>query len=218
MKEIVVPGELLGEGISGFGTYKENNEVYSKTVGILNKRDNEYRVVPLNGAYVPRKGDGIIAIVSDITFSMWILDINSPYTAILSLSEGVDGFVDLTKTDLTKYFNYGDVLFAKVSNVTKSKSIHLSMRDRLCRKLVGGRLVKVTPTKVPRVIGKTGSMVEMIKKKTGTQIVVGQNGVIWIKGENQGIATRAILEIEKYSHIEGLTDKISKFIDEQLKR
>jgi len=218
MKKIVVPGELIGEGIAGFGTYKEDGKVYSRTVGILNKRDNEFRIVPLNGVYIPRKGDGIIAIVDDITFSMWVLDINSPYHAILSLSEGVEGFVDLTKTDLSKYYNYGDVIFAKVSNVTKSKIVHLSMMDRLCRKLIGGRLVKITPAKVPRVIGKVGSMVEMIKQKTGTQIVVGQNGVIWIKGEKQGIATKAILEIEKYSHIEGLTDKISKFIDDKLKR
>ncbi len=218
MKEIVVPGEFLGEGISGFGTYKEENKVYSKTVGILNKKGDEIRVVPLNGVYIPKRGDGIIAIVKDITFSMWILDINSPYTAVLSLSEGVEEFVDLTKTDLSKYYNYDDVIFAKVNNVTKSKTVQLSMRDRLCRKLVGGRLIKIVPTKVPRVIGKAGSMVEMIKKKTGTQIVVGQNGIIWVKGENQRIAIEAILEIERYSHIEGLTDRISKFLDEKMKR
>ncbi len=218
MKEIVVPGELLGEGIAGFGTYKDGNKIYAKTVGLLSKKDKEFRVVPLNGVYIPRRGDGIIAIVKDITFSMWILDINSPYTAVLSLSEGVEEFVDLTKTDLSKYYNYDDVLFAKVSNVTKSKTVQLSMRDRLCRKLVGGRLVKITPTKVPRVIGKAGSMVEMIKKKTGTQIVVGQNGIIWVKGEKQSVAIEAILEIERYSHLEGLTDRISKFIDDKIER
>ena len=87
------------------------------------------------------------------------------------------------------------------------------MKQRGARKLIGGRIIKVTPSKVPRIIGKGGSMVEMIKKKTDTQIVVGQNGVIWIKGRRREKAIEAIIEIEKYSHVEGLTNYIAEFLE-----
>ena len=87
------------------------------------------------------------------------------------------------------------------------------MNDHRTRKLIGGRILKITPSKVPRVIGKAGSMIELIKDKTKCQIIVGQNGVIWIKGEKESLASKTILMIEKESHISGLTDKITKFLE-----
>jgi len=92
----------------------------------------------------------------------------------------------------------------------------LSMRDRKCRKLRAGRLITVVPAKVPRIIGKAGSMVEMIKDTTKTQIVVGQNGLVWVKGENQEIAVEAVREIEKKSHLHGLTDHIKALIEKRM--
>ena len=77
-------------------------------------------------------------------------------------------------------------------------------------------MIKVTPAKVPRIIGKAGSMVEMIKEMTGTQIVVGQNGLVWVKGDNEEIATEAILTIEEKSHVHGLTDQIKTMLEEKL--
>jgi len=71
----------------------------------------------------------------------------------------------------------------------------------------------ITPSKVPRLIGKQGSMIELIKNKTNCQIIVGQNGVVWIKGEQEGLAAKAILTIENESHISGLTDKITAMLE-----
>ena len=93
--------------------------------------------------------------------------------------------------------------------ISKSKNVTLSMNDYRAKKLNGGRLLKITPYKVPRLIGKEGSMIELIKNKTKCQIIVGQNGVVWIKGEKEGLAARAITMIEEESHTSGLTDKIS---------
>ncbi|RLJ03904.1 MAG: RNA-binding protein, partial [Candidatus Aenigmatarchaeota archaeon] len=155
----------------------------------------------------------IIGRIEDIAFSHWIVNINSPYRGILPLNEAVTEFVDLTKTDITKYFDYDDIIFAEVTNVTKTKSVRLSMKNRKCRKLYGGRLIKVTPAKVPRIIGKSGSMVEMIKEKTNCQIVVGQNGIVWIKGDKEALAVDAIQRIEENSHISGLTDKIKQMLE-----
>ena len=89
------------------------------------------------------------------------------------------------------------------------------------RNLRGGRLIKVTPTKVPRIIGKQGSMVSMIKEKTNCRIIVGQNGIVWIEGtdsDNENLATEAILKIEKDAHTEGLTDKIKNFLESKVNK
>ncbi len=215
-RKLVLPGEELGRGIAGSGTYIDQGLVVSKVVGMAERKDDIHFVIPLNGVYNPKKNDGIIGIVTEVAPSKWIVDINSPYDATISLSEGVEEFIDLSKSDLTKYYTHGDVIFAKVFSVTKSKQIQLSMRDNRCRKLFDGRIIKITPAKVPRVIGKEGSMVELIKRKTGCHIVVGQNGVIWVKGEKRHLAVETILKIEQYAHTTGLTDRISAFLDSKL--
>ena len=75
-----------------------------------------------------------------------------------------------------------------------------------------GVIIKITPSKVPRLIGKQGSMVTLIKEKTGTIIRVGQNGLVWVSGENVDKAIKAIKTIEQKSHIFGLTEEISKLL------
>ncbi len=212
-RRLVIPGELLGKGRAGHGAFEEDNNVYSKHIGLVEERNEMFVVIPLSGIYNPKRGDGVIGKIEDVIFSKWIVDINSPYEAVLPLSEATDEFIDLTKVELTKYFDYNDLIFAEISSVTKTKNVQLSMRSRKCRKLKGGRLIKVTPAKVPRIIGKAGSMVEMIKELTGTQIVVGQNGLVWIKGDNEHIAAEAVLLIEQKSHIKGLTDHIKEYLE-----
>jgi exosome complex component RRP4 len=215
-RRLVIPGELLGEGVAGHGSFEEDGKVYSKFIGLAEEKNSLFFVIPLRGIYNPKRGDGIIGKIEDISFSKWIVDINSPYQAVLPLNEAVDEFIDLTKTDLTKYFDYGDLIFAEISTVTRSKNVQLSMKSRRCRKLRGGRIIEVTPAKVPRIIGRSGSMVEMIKDLTKTQIVVGQNGIVWVKGENEGIAAETVLYIEQKSHVQGLTDQIQTMLEKRM--
>jgi exosome complex component RRP4 len=78
--------------------------------------------------------------------------------------------------------------------------------------------MKVTPTKIPRVIGRKGSMISMIKQETGCQIILGINGVILVTGktpEDEEIAMMAIHKIEEESHTSGLTDRITQFLKEE---
>lgn len=216
-RSLVIPGDLLGEGRAGHGAYEENGKVFSRHIGLAEEKGGMYFVIPLSGIYNPKRGDGVIGKIEDVIFSKWIVDINSPYEAVLPLSEATDEFIDTTKADLTKYFNYGDLIFAEITSVTKTKNVQLSMRERKCRKLRAGQLLKVTPAKVPRIIGKGGSMVEMIKELTKTQIVVGQNGIVWVKGDNEDIAIEAVTEIEKKSHVHGLTDHIKEMLERKMK-
>ena len=213
MGKVVIPGEELPAGRPGRNVYQKDGKNFSTVIGIPSTYNGYVNVVPLGGVYSPKVGDNVIGVVEDITSSLWIIDINAPYSGVLTLSEGVDEFVDLTKTDITKYYDYGDVLFMRVNSVTRTKSVYLSMKARGARKLIGGRLIKVSPVKVPRIIGKGGSMVEMIKEKTNCQIVVGQNGVVWVKGEGRERAIEAIMEIERNSHMSGLTNYISNMLD-----
>jgi len=218
-RKFVIPGEAIGNASSarpGHGTYEEGGKIISKIVGLADERNGVSFVIPLSGVYSPKKGDGIIGKIEDVIFSKWIVDINSPYQAVLPLSEATDEFIDLAKSDLTKYFDFGDLIFAEITSVSKTKNVQLSMRNRKCRKLRGGRILQVTPVKVPRIIGKGGSMVEMIKNLTGTQIVVGQNGIVWLKGDNEDIAAEAVLLIERKSHISGLTDFIKETLETRM--
>jgi exosome complex component RRP4 len=144
--------------------------------------------------------------------SFWILDINSPYDAMLQISEAVGEFVE-RGADISVYFDIGDIVYAKVLTVSKSKQVQVTMNDYRAKKLVGGRLMSITPSKVPRVIGREGSMIELIKNKTGCQIVVGQNGVVWLKGTDETLAAKTIKLIEAEAHLEGLTDRITAFLE-----
>lgn len=217
VREIVLPGDALEERKGrrlGNGVYEENDKVFSKFLGVPRINENEITVIPLSGTYLPRFGDRVIGIIETVEVSGWFVDVNSPYSAFLPVSEGVDEFVDLQRTELTRYFDVGDAIFCRLSKVTKAKTVQASMRDFESRKLRNGVILKVTSTKIPRIIGREGSMIMMIKGKTNCEIVTGQNGLVWIRGENKDKAIEAILTIEKDSHTVGLTEKIEKMLGE----
>lgn len=216
-RKLVIPGDFLGDGRAGHCAYEEDGKAFASCIGLAEEKNGLFFVIPLSGIYNPKRGDGVIGKIQDIAFSRWIADVNSPYEAVLSLADATDEFIDLTKTDMTKYFNYGDLIFAEILSVSKTKNVQLSMRNRKCRKLRGGRIIKVTPAKVPRIIGKAGSMVEMIKEMTNTQIVVGQNGIVWVKGDHEDIAMDVIAVIERKSHVHGLTDHVKAILEEKMK-
>lgn len=216
-KDIVIPGEYLGEKQGrkiGKDAYYEGEKVFAGVLGIPRVNENEIIVIPLSGVYSPYVGDKVVALIESVEISGWGIDINCPYSAFLPLSEGVSDFVDTDRVDLSRYFDVGDVIFCTISKVTRNKTIRVSMREVGARKLYGGVLIKVNPTKVPRIIGKAGSMIMMIKEKTKCDIYTGQNGIIWIRGDDKAKAIEAIMMIDRQSHISGLTEKIEKFLSE----
>lgn len=215
---IVTPGELLAEGIKSNtrreydGTYKKNESVYSCVVGIFNEKD--LRVVKLSGEYVPRTGDYIIGRVVGMNFSNWFIDIGAPYDAGLRISEASHKYLDTDKYDMAHYFDFEDVVFAKIIEITGSKKISLTCKERGLGKLSGGILTKIDPSKYARLIGKNDSMVDMIEKLTKTRVEAGHNGFVWIKGEPSGIkkAKDAVKLVNDESHVHGLTKKVEKLL------
>ncbi len=207
-KNLVIPGQILADDdyYPGRGTFKENGKVCSSLIGLVSLRNKKIRVIPLKSKYVPKKGDVVIGKINDVRFSMWDVDINSPYSGILPAFEvfGRD------KKELNKVYDVGDVLFLRVIDVDEVKKAKLGLKGRGLGKFKGGIIVDISPTKVPRLIGKKGSMINMIKNKTNCKIVVGQNGLVWVKGnEDMEQLTREIIHtIEAEAHTSGLTNKI----------
>ncbi len=215
-KEIVIPGYVLADEDyhAGRGTFKENNQICSSLVGLVAIRDKKISVIPLQSKYMPKRGDVVIGEITDIRFSMWNLDINSPYTGILPASD----VFGKEKRDLNKTFSVGDVLFLRVVDVDEVKKVKLGLKGRGLGKFRGGILINITPTKVPRLIGKKGSMINMIKDETHCEVVVGQNGVVWVKGkpDMERIAEKVIIMIEEQAHTSGLTDRVRIMLFELL--
>ena len=207
-KDLVIPGQILSddEYYSGRGTFKENGKICSSLMGRVSLRNKKIRVIPLKSKYVPKKGDVVIGKINDVRFSMWDVDINSPYSGILPAFE----VFGREKKELNKVYDVGDVLFLRVVDVDEIKKAKLGLKGRGMGKFKGGIIVDIAPTKVPRLIGKKGSMINMIKDKTNCKIVVGQNGLVWVKGdEDMEQLTREIIHlIEAEAHTSGLTNKI----------
>ncbi|MBA3065794.1 RNA-binding protein [bacterium] len=213
-KDLALPGQVVAKGLDffpGTGCYRDGNEIRSKVVGLFRIKERFASVIPLSGVYVPQADDGIIAVVGDIQNTFWILDINSPYDAILQLGEASEEYIE-NGADLRRYFDVGDIIYVRILNVASSTSVTLTMDDQRAKKLRGGRLVAITPSKISRLIGKEGSMIEMVKQGTLCQIVAGQNGIVWIKGENEELAVKTIKLIEESSHISGLTERIAEML------
>ncbi|MBW2968575.1 exosome complex protein Rrp4 [Candidatus Woesearchaeota archaeon] len=218
-RNIVVPGETLAEGM-GFlpsrGTYRDGKTIKAKRLGMISIDKKVIKLIPLSGAYMPKVGDKIIAKVIDIMMSGWRVDTRSAYSAVLGLKDATSDYI-AKGADLTQYFGLGDYVLTQITNVTSQKLIDVTMRGPGLRKLRGGRIININPHKVPRVIGKEGSMVTMIKQATECNILVGQNGRIWIDGEpeKEVITEETINKIEKEAHTAGLTDNIKKFLEKK---
>ncbi|MBW3002223.1 exosome complex protein Rrp4 [Candidatus Woesearchaeota archaeon] len=221
-KEIAVPGEVLAEGM-GFvpskGIRREKDKLVAEQLGMINIEGKVIKLIPLTGVYIPKTGDKIIAKVIDVLMTGWRLDTRSPYSAVLSMKDATSDFIQ-RGADLTQYFALGDYVLTKITNVTSQKLVDVSMKGPGLRKLKGGRILQVNPHKVPRVIGKEGSMVVMIKQATGCNILVGQNGWIWIDGEPEAevIAEKAVMKINAEAHLSGLTDNIKEFLEKLTKK
>jgi exosome complex component RRP4 len=218
----MVPGEVLAEGMDflpGEGTFRDKSLIVANVLGLASIKGRLIKLIPLAGKYRPNRDDIVIGKVTDITSKGWILDINCAYHAMITLRDATSEYIP-NDADLSKYYNIGDYVLARIVKVTSQNLIDLSMRGPRLSKLEGGRLIQINTTKVPRVIGKKASMITLIKEKTGCNILVGQNGLVWLKGDAKGevVAARAIEKIQARSHLSGLTEEIEKFLDSELKR
>lgn len=213
-REFVVPGDEIVKSMDflpGKHCFRDGDAIIAKRLGMVSVSGRIVSVIPLSGRYIPKVGDMVIGKVVEIQPNGWILDINAPYDAYLPLS-GVREYIDTTKTSLASIYGMGDYLYGSI-HVASGTSIHLSMQDSRAWKFTTGQIVPMSPAKVPRLIGKQGSMIILIKDKTNSRISVGQNGLVWIDGDRQEKVKAIIRFIEEEAHSEGLTDRVARLLE-----
>ncbi len=218
-RAIAIPGEIIKTGkeyLPGDGTRREGDNIVASRFGLQDEYNRFIRVIPLSGVYIPRRGNLVVGKVVDITFNGWIIDIGGPYSSFLMINE-YPKYIE--SDDLDSYIAIGDLVLCKIVR-TKRKGVDLTMKSRGLGKIEDGMIIQINSNKVPRVIGKEGSMINLIKEATKCDITVGQNGVIWIKGlsvDEELFAKKAIMFVVERSYLQGLTDAVKLFLDEHKK-
>jgi len=218
-KQLVTPGELLAEGdyLTGENTYMEQNKIYASRIGLVDADNKKVNVVALRAFYVPKMGDIIIGAVVEVGFNGWTVDIKSPYTALLRASDVLSRPFKPQNDELSQVLNAGDLIVAKIASYDRAHDPQLTVGEPGLGKITKGQILHVTPTKIPRIIGRKGSMISMIKQETNCQIILGLNGVILVTGkslEEEELAIRAIKKIEEESNTSGLTDRVTQLLKE----
>lgn len=219
-RKLVTPGDLLAEGayVVGENTYKEDKKIFASRLGLVEYEDKKVNVVALRAFYIPRLGDTVIGTIVEVGFNGWMVDINSPYRAILRASDVLSRPFRPQENDLFKVLDAGDLVIAKIIAYDRAHDPQLTVSEPGLGKITRGQVVKITPTKIPRLIGRKGSMISIIKQETGCHIILGHNGTILITGkslEDEQLAIMAINKIEEESHTSGLTDRIAQMIKEE---
>jgi exosome complex component RRP4 len=219
-RQLVAPGDLLAEGdyIAGENTYMENGKVYAQRIGLVDTENKKVDIVALRAFYVPKIGDIVIGSVIEVGFNGWTVDIKSPYTAMLRASDVLSRPFKPQNDELNQVLNAGELVVAKIASYDRAHDPQLTVAEPGLGKITRGQLMRVTPTKIPRIIGRKGSMISMIKQETGCQIILGLNGVILVTGktpEDEELAMTAIKKIEDESHTSGLTDRVTQLLKEE---
>jgi len=219
-KQLVTPGELLAEGEyqAGENTYVEAGKIYASKIGLVDLDTKRVNVVALRAFYVPKVGDIVIGSVIEVGFNGWTVDIRAPYSAILRASDVLSRPFKPQNDELSQVLDQGDLIVAKIASYDRAHDPQLTVGEPGLGKITRGQLMRITPTKIPRVIGRKGSMISMIKQETNCQIILGLNGVILVTGKNvvdEDLAMRSIKKIEEESHTTGLTDRITQLLKEE---
>ena len=218
-RDIVTPGEILAEGMQylpSHGTYRQDDKIIANRLGLAMIDGKVIKTIPLAGVYIPKRNDIVIGKIIDILSMGWRVEINCPYTGLIPIKDGTFEFIP-RGADLSRYFSIGDYFVGKITNVSSQNLVDVSVKGPGLHKLRYGRIIPVNPSKVPRIIGKKGSMVSMIKQATDCKITVGQNGLVWLNGEPamEYLAIKTIEKIQEESHIGGLTERIKEFLEKE---
>ncbi|MEK6909093.1 MAG: KH domain-containing protein [Nanoarchaeota archaeon] len=215
-RTVVVPGEVVASGedfLPGEGARREGKDVLASRYGLAEKIGRVVKIIPFSGAFIPRRNNVVIGRVSDIVHSGWIIDVDYAQNGFLPLMES-PRFIN--KNEMDQFLAIGDAVAAKIWSVSP-KGIDLAMKGKGLGKLEGGFIFRVNPSRVPRIIGREGSMISLIKEKTGCNITIGQNGWVWIKGndiDSELKARKAIEFIADKVLVSGLTEKMEKWFGE----
>ena len=217
-RDIVVPGDLLYEGRArtGDNTYRHEGNVYATRVGLVHYNNDRVSVIALEAGFIPLVGDLVIGDVTDIELGQWKVNIGAEKNAILTINDAI-GKPYRTYQDMPKILDIGDTIVAKIVDLDRRRTPILSIMGRDLGRVREGFIIRITPSKIPRLIGKKGSMINMILKETRCQVTIGQNGKILINGRNRDdeeLVVKVINKIDTEAHTSGLTNRVQEYLKE----
>jgi exosome complex component RRP4 len=216
-REIVVPGEVVETGkefLPGDHVVRQGDNLVAHRYGVVERSGKLVKIIPISGVFIPWRGNVVVGRITEISFNGWLSNIDTAHTSFLPVSD-VPKYLD--KNNLGEFLEIGDFFNAKIKSV-KNKGIDLTLDGRGLGKLEGGMIFSINSNKVPRVIGKEGSMIKIIKDETNCRITVGQNGIVWVKGddiESELLAKKAVNFITEKTLMSGLTDKVQEFFNKE---
>lgn len=217
-KRYVIPGDVITTGPyrPDQNVALDGNRIIATVIGISEISDDSVRVIPLTGMYIPKSSDLVIGKVVSHTSLSWEVDINSCYVGILPAADVFGRDFSAHADELTSKLDKGDLIAARIVNFDRSRDPLITIADRELGKIESGTLIKISPSKVPRLIGKRGSMIQTIEMATHAVITIGQNGLIVVScDDSNGLlkAIKAIRMIEEQAHMANLTDKVKEMLE-----
>lgn len=217
VRKQVIPGDVIvsGDYRPGMFVERRGNDLIALRVGLAEIIRSDAKVIPLSGIYIPRVDDLVVGKVSNLTGYGWEVDINSCFLGYLPAQFVFGRDFSPATHDLSSRFKVGDMMLAKIEAFDRSRDPQLSIRGPGLGLIPGGELVKISPTKVPRLIGKKGYMIKMIGNLTHCDIRVGQNGLVVLEGPPEGVvrAVKAVRMIEEEAHLADLTQRVEAFLN-----
>ncbi len=212
----VIPGDVIVRGDYRYGNYveKRGDEYIALRVGFAEVGRDGVKLNPVTGPYIPRPDDEVIGKVIDVNGFGWVVDINSCFDGFLPASFVFGREFSPATHDLTTKFKVGDIIGCRIDSFERSRDPQLSIRGHGYGKIPQGEIIKISPTKVPRLIGRRGAMINMISERTGCDVKVGQNGVVVVVGQADSIVktAQAIKMIETETQVVDLTRKVEEFL------
>ena len=212
----VLPGDVIpnDSSILKQNVILEGDKLVSTTIGFTEINDGEVEVIALTGLYTSEVDDLVIGKIVSHNSLSWEVDINSSHSAMLPASDIFGKDYSPSRDDLSLKLNSGDVVLARIVNSDSNRPL-ITINGQNLGKIDDGELIKISPTKVPRLIGKHGSMIQSIEESTGASITIGQNGWVVVSCDKTNGLLKAIMAIrmvEEQAHVVDLTDKVKKML------
>ena len=213
--QFVLPGDVIvtGDYRPEQNVILEGNKLMSTAIGFSEIKDDLVTVTPLTGLYTPKTDDLVIGKIVSHNALSWEVDINSYYSGILTASDIFGKDYSPSRDDLSLKLKTGDIILARIANVN-SRDPLITITGENLGKIDSGELIKISPTKIPRL---TGSVIQTIEASTNATITAGQNGLIILKCDNSTGLKKAIASIKMIGMAQydaNLEEKIQKFLDE----
>ena len=158
-RKYVIPGDVVTTGPfrPEQNVILDGNKIISTTIGVSEIYDDSVKVI-------------------SHTSLSWELDINSCYVGFLPAQDVFGRDFSAHADELTSKLKSGDLVAARIANFDRTRDPLVTIADRDLGKIDSGDLIKISPSKVPRLIGKRGTMIQTIETATDAVITIGQNG------------------------------------------